>query len=259
MNPKLTLLTALAFAAATGTVVADDSLQPSRPAPPTRPTPLTPLTRPVPPTRALPDALKPYDANEDGRLSREEYKAYVDDQRPDTPKSQWDTDGDGTLSETEIEAARTAMREKLEERFLARFNEADTDGSGALDEGEFKATLPGDVSAERAAAAFDRLDANDDDQIGEDEFLRFSGLPPRPDAPRPPKLRPDTSKPRPPVIPPLPGHLQAIDLDGNGILSRAEILQAMEDGKWPPRPTPPTDGGDDDADDGSEDEENAPL
>lgn len=225
MKPKFTLLTALAIAASAVPVAADDARRPERP------------------TRGLPDALKPYDANEDGRLSREEYKAFIDDRRPDTPKSEWDTDGDGKLSHEEIEAARAAMRAKLEERFLARFNEADEDEDGFLSEEEFKSTLPDDVSDERAAAAFGRLDADDDGKISKDEFLKFNGLRPRPDAPRPPKPRPDRPKPQPPVLPPLPDFLKALDLDGNGILSRDEIKKAIEEGHWPPRPQPPADGG----------------
>lgn len=231
MKLKLTLFTALAFVAASGVAAAADT--------PTRP------------SRGLPEKLRPYDANNDGRLSREEYKAFVDDQRPENPKSEWDTDGDGKLSEAEIEAARAAMRAKLEARFLARFNEADTGGGGEdgtepdglLTLEEFTNTLPDDVSADRAKAAFDRLDTDDDDKISKDEFFKFNGLPPRPDAPRPPKPQHNSPKPKPPVPPALPEALKAFDTDGNGILSRAEIAAAIKAGTWPGRPKPPVDGG----------------
>ncbi len=228
MKSELTLLTALALAAV-GPVAGDEALR--RPAP-------------SPAPRGLPDVLKPYDANGDGHLSSEEYKAFVDEQRPDTPKSQWDSDGDGKLSQEEIEAARATLREKLEERFLARFDEADQDGDGSLSGEEFKATLPDDVSDERAAAAFDRLDADDDGAVTKAEFLKFNGLVPTPETPRPPKPRPDRPKPKPPLVPPLADPLKPFDLDGNGILSRDEIRKALEKGAWPPRLTPtPPDGG----------------
>jgi Ca2+-binding EF-hand superfamily protein len=228
MKSSLSLLIALAAAAVSGSATAEDA----------------PSTRPV---RALPEKLTLYDANNDGRLSREEYRAYIDDTHPDAPKSPWDTDGNGRLSAAEIEVARAAMRDRLEEKFLARFTEADTGGAGEngdeaddlLTLEEFTKTLPADVSAERAKAAFDRLDADDDSKISKAEFLKFNGLLPRPHAPRPPKLRPDVAKPKPPVLPPLPEGLQQFDTDGNGILSRGEIESAIKAGTWPLRPKPP--------------------
>jgi len=255
MNPKFSLLSALAIAIVASTAPAQDVVRPTPADPPTRPIP--PVVPPVPPapppaTRGLPDALKPFDTNEDGRLSREEYKAYIDHQRPEAPKSPWDTDGDGKLSPEEIAEARAEMRAKLEQRILARFHEADTDENGSLDLSEFLATLPDDVSRERAEAAFARLDTDGDGAIGTDEFLTFHGLPGRPDAPPPPRTRPENPKPKPPVVPPLPDHLKLIDSNGDGILSRSEILEAMENGLWPPRPKPPTDDEEEDdvADDG---------
>jgi Ca2+-binding EF-hand superfamily protein len=246
MKPKLTLLTALAFASVTGVATAQDA-----PPPPTRP------------GRTLPEALKPFDVNSDGRLSREEYKAYLDEHRPETPKSQWDTNGDGKLDAAEIEAARAAMRERLLEKFRVRFDEADTEGGTEENPGddsltleEFKATLPEDISDERAAAAFARLESDDDQDevLSLEEFLKFNGLPVRPDAVHKPKPKPETPKPKPPQRPPLSDLLKEFDTNNDGILSRAEIQAAIEAGKWPVRPKPPTDGGgDDDEDDGDDD------
>lgn len=247
MKPKLTLLTALAFASVSGVATAQDA-----PPPPTRP------------GRTLPEAMKPFDVNGDGRLSRAEYKAYLDENRPETPKSQWDTNDDGKLDAAEIEAARAAMRAKLLEKFEERFNEADTEGGaeegtgdGLLSFEEFKATLPEDISEERAAAAFARLESDDpDDMLSLEEFLKFNGLPVRPDAVHKPKPKPETPKPKPPVRPELPEHLKAFDVDpADGILSRKEIQAAIEAGTWPGRPKPPTDGGgdeDEDDDDGDD-------
>jgi|GEM_PF-2509572 len=226
MKRKLTLSAALAFASATGASFAQDA--------------------PPPPTRALPEKAAPFDVNGDGRLSREEYKALVEASRQETPKSRWDADNDGKLSEAEINDARAEMRLKLEARFLKRFEEADlsgvdeegneTDPDGQLSLAEFTATLPGDVSPERALAAFTRLDADADEFISQTEFLKFNGLPPRPNGPKPPKPRPETPKPKPPVRPPLPDFLLSINENGDGVLSRDEIQKGIKDGTWPVRP-----------------------
>jgi len=254
MKPKFSLLYALAIATVAGTAPAQDVVRPIPLEPPSRPTP--PLAPPIPPAtpqeaRGLPDALKPFDINEDGRLSREEYKAYIDHQRPEALKSPWDADEDGKLSPAEIAAARAVMRAELEQRILARFNEADSDENGSLDLEEFLATMPGDVGRQRATTAFARLDIDGDGVVGTGEFLEFQGL--RPDVPPPPRTRPETPKPTTPVVPPLPDHLKAIDSNGDGILSRSEIVEAMDKGLWPPRPQPPTD--DEEEEDDDEDEE----
>ena len=44
----------------------------------------------------------------------------------------FDIDGDGDLSESEMDAARDARRAHHRERFEARLAEADTDGNGEL-------------------------------------------------------------------------------------------------------------------------------
>lgn len=87
-----------------------------RPQPPRPPKPQHP-PRPDQP-RPLPDALKPYDLNKDGRLSHEEIRAAIDagtwpPARPDKPQRElpemlkaYDTDGDGRLSPEEIRAAK---------------------------------------------------------------------------------------------------------------------------------------------------------
>ena len=184
----------------------------------------------------MPEALKPFDVDEDGKLSREEWKAYVDANKPERPKNPWDTDGDGKLSEEEIKAAREAIRKEIEDRCLARFDEADTDDDGFLSGAEFEATLPEGVTPERARNAFNRIDADDDDKISKEEFLKAclhgNSAPPR--GPRPPK------RPKPPETPNpgLPELLKPFDLNEDGVLSREEIGKAIEDGTWPPHPRP---------------------
>jgi Ca2+-binding EF-hand superfamily protein len=245
MKPKITLLTALAFVSVTGVA----SAQGGPPSPP----------RPV---RTLPESLKPFDANEDGRLDREEYKAYLDSAREGSPLSPWDSDGDGKLSDEEIKVAREKMKQTLEERYRQRFDEADTGGEEEGSEAdeqlsfeEFKAILPANINAERAQAAFDRLDTDENGFISWEEFLKFHGLPLRPNVPPPSKPRPETPKPKPPYPPNLPDALKKLDTDGDGILSREEMREAIKNGDWPVRPKPPTDDGGDDGDDGEDDGE----
>jgi Ca2+-binding EF-hand superfamily protein len=226
MKLKLTLFTALAVASGfTPARAADDALTP--------PTP-----------RALPDALKPYDVDGDGKLSREEWKAFVDANKPERPKNPWDTNGDGKLSEEEIKAAREKIRAEIEARIRARFDEADTDDNGSLSEEEFLATLPDDVSEERAKAAFARIDSDDDDKISWEEFLKAYGhgkaAPPRGPKPGRP-VKPE--RPERPEVPGLPEQLKPFDLNGDGVLSGEEIQKAIADGSWPVphRPKPPGD------------------
>lgn len=70
-----------------------------------------------------------------------------------------DTDGDGSLSQSEM--ARRAQA-KAVERSARRFARLDADGDGEIS----KAEWPGD----RAARMFDRLDANDDDMVSAEEL-----------------------------------------------------------------------------------------
>jgi len=238
MKPKLTLLTALAFATVSGVAIADEGAPP-------------------PPPRGLPQKLQTFDVCGGGRLAREKNKAFVDDHRPDAPRSPWDTDGDGKLSEEEIAAARAAMREKLLERYKARFEEADTNDDGSLSFDEFKAMLPDDIKEERAKAAFDRLESDEDEDevLSLDEFLNFHGLPPHRPGPRPGK--PDRDKPKPerperPERPALPDKLKPFDTNNDSILSRDKIKAAIEAGTWPGRPKPPGHG---DEGEDSEDED----
>jgi Ca2+-binding EF-hand superfamily protein len=195
----------------------------------------------APPARPLPEKLKPYDVDGDGRLSREEWKAYVEANKPDRPTNPWDTNGDGKLSPEEIAAAREAIRKEIEERCLMRFDEADTDDDGLLSSEEFLATLPAQVTPERARSAFSRIDADDDGSISKEEFLKAclhgNSAPPRRGREQKP-TRP--TKPEPPAPPTggpgLPEMLKKFDLNGDGRLGRDEIQKAIEDGTWPNRP-----------------------
>ena len=75
---------------------------------------------------------------------------------------QWDADGDGEISDEEREAAREALRAKIEENRRERFFEVDNGDDGALNLDEFAAIGALERLAERRPDAlqkiFNRLD-----------------------------------------------------------------------------------------------------
>ena len=94
------------------------------------------------------------DANHDGSISRDEYRAWVD-RRFD----RLDANRDGTVDANEI-ANSPQARERLQkraERFVKRF---DASGSGKVSQADFEA---------KAMARFDRL-ANGADTVSVDQF-----------------------------------------------------------------------------------------
>lgn len=125
----------------------------------------------------LPSFLEQYDVNEDGVIDEEERQAMEQARKElkEQLKDGWDEDGDGKVCDQERERARLRLREKIEQNRIERFAEADTDGDGFLSYEEF-AALPGMVKKleddpEIVAAIFDRLDADDDQLVSEEEFL----------------------------------------------------------------------------------------
>ena len=146
---------------------------------------------------ALPEILKPFDVDENGRLSEEERQAYLkavrDGQvphppdRPDRPTGNpWDTDGNGVLSDAEKLAAQAAIRARILEHRTKRFGELDIDDDGFLTLEELKG-IPGirEGHAERILAHLDKdPDGPDgplmaDGKVSLDEFLHAL-RPPRP-------------------------------------------------------------------------------
>ncbi|HWB03121.1 MAG TPA: EF-hand domain-containing protein [Verrucomicrobiales bacterium] len=160
----------------------------------------------------LPEILKPFDVDGDGKLSEEERQAYLqavhDGQiarpaRPGQPPpgNPWDTDGDGKLSDEEKAAAQEAIRARILAQRSARFDELDKDDDGFLTADEF---LPPGIRPEVAARILAHLDTDKDGKISKDEFL--AALRP----PRPPGGggggggRPDNPPPPPGDPPPPP-------------------------------------------------------
>ena len=160
---------------------------------------------PTPPKRhafgtgELPEILKPYDLDKDGKLSVEERQAFIKamkdagTNRP-KPTNPFDTDGDGKLSDAERTAAQEALRAKIVEERTKRFKELDKDDSGSLSAVELAAAPH--MNAERAAAILARLDKDSSGSVSLAEFLAAlggdAGRPPRPPTPS------DGNDPKPP-------------------------------------------------------------
>lgn len=226
----------------------------------------TPPTTPRIPfgTGELPEFLKAYDLDGNGKLSAEERQAFEKacrEAKPPRPgaKNPWDIDGDGKLSDAEKQAARDAIAAKIVEQRTARYNELDADGDGALTAEELKA-IPRITDA-MIAQMITRLDTDKNGSISLDEFTAVLKpvAPPVPPFPLP--------QPLPVLLPPggifFPRILASFDTNKNGKLDATEIaamitaLDTDASGKvsaeeWkafvvahpqilPPPPTSPTD------------------
>lgn len=152
------------------------------------------------------------DANKDGKLTVEEAEAYLQAKRgpgkgglglgmrgpgpgpwgKGDPAQmlkmhpEWDTNGDGALSDEEIEAGRSAMwgmsREEVAAKILEKHPEADTDGDGKLSPEEFAAFHRGRPGGPPVApwAGLDRLieqfaeaDLDGNGELSKDELIKF--------------------------------------------------------------------------------------
>ena len=123
---------------------------------------------------ALPPLLVPYDVNQDGKLSEEEYQVMLDerDDRREAARSAWDNDGDGQLSEEELRKAHEENLRLMVAKREQRFQEVDLNDDNKLSREEF-ARVPGIEALEPSVveAVFTRLDDDGDQLVGIWEFL----------------------------------------------------------------------------------------
>jgi Ca2+-binding EF-hand superfamily protein len=167
---------------------------------------------------SLPDFLKPFDINDDGKLDegeRQAAKAALREKAKEKHEdflTKWDTNKDGKLDALELKAAREAQKAKVEELRTKRFNDADKNDDGLLSLVEFTATIPTGVLPSGAAALiFAHLDTDGTPGISLAEFLAGCG-------PRPPAGG-GGGTPPPPT---LPDWIKPYDLNNNGILEPSE-------------------------------------
>lgn len=150
-------------------------------------------------TGELPAILKPYDLDNDGKLSVEERQAFlktIKEASTNLPKptNPFDSDGDGILNDEERAAAQETLRARIVEERTRRFNELDKDNSGSLSASELSSAPL--LSTDRAATILTRLDRDSSGTLSLTEFLAAlggdAGRPPQPPAPG------DQNDPKPP-------------------------------------------------------------
>lgn len=116
--------------------------------------------------------LQQYDTDGDGVLSDTEkaaLQAALEVQRQ-ALITKYDADGDGVLNEAERATMQAELQAAKLAELAAKFVTLDTDASGGLSLEEFTARAPTGVSAERIQAAFSRMDADTDGSISMEEF-----------------------------------------------------------------------------------------
>ena len=104
------------------------------------------------------------DVNKDGIVTREEAQTHP---RLSADFDAADTNKDGQLDVTEMNAHRERMRVEMRAKAEERWKAADTDGDGAVSRAEAEVSMP------EIAKRFEKFDANGDGKIGRDEMHNF--------------------------------------------------------------------------------------
>ena len=104
-----------------------------------------------PDSKRVSKMLKQLDLNDDGMISRDEFKM---PERRGSPDMRMDLNGDGEVSRDEVSRV---VSDRAEEA-LTRFDKRDTDGNGVL------------TAEERRISVFNRIDADGDGQLTKREF-----------------------------------------------------------------------------------------
>ena len=117
------------------------------------------------------------DSNHDGKLSQSEWQAARLREATDKFRK-LDANRDGNLSREELQAAREEHMAQHGERMREKLMALDTDGDQQVSRAELGDKLP------RLAEHFDRLDANGDGKLSQDELRAGRGQRGGDDAPR---------------------------------------------------------------------------
>lgn len=123
--------------------------------------------RPVPPA-----VLAEFDTDGDGVLSDAEkaaMKAAMESKKEEFI-AKHDADGDGVLNSEERAAAKAAMEAAHAAKITTKFEELDTDSSGGLSAAEFAAGAPEGADANKVAVHYAKLDVNSDGSVTAEEF-----------------------------------------------------------------------------------------
>ena len=143
-------------------------------------------------TGTLSEFLSLYDVDDSGGLSPEELRALSADRKnsknlgkqrgnsskksKSRVKNRWDIDGDGKISHSEREAAKSAIRNQIEARRALRFDEVDNNSDGFLTLAEFNSiSAVGEVDEARPGVSeelYYNLDLDNDGKVSKQEFLR---------------------------------------------------------------------------------------
>ncbi len=107
----------------------------------------------------MPPMFEKFDANRDGKLTKDEVRAGVDKAFADA-----DSNKDGTISKEEMQAHHKTMHDKMRSTMQERWKAADKDGDGALSRAEADS-----AGLKRLSHDFDQLDKNRDGKLTPDE------------------------------------------------------------------------------------------